>query len=550
MTKQTKSLIGGTMILSFSSLIVKLINILYKLPLTNMVGVKTMGYFNTIYPTYLVLTAASLVGIPATISKLVAEEREAGKPEAAHRIFQTGLACSSLIGLGVGLIFLFLPAYAEIFAWEGEIRYVLWGLALAPLLIAISGAIRGYFQGMQNMVPTAISQVIENLFKVILGVGLVWLMMKRNLADYISISGATIGISLGYILASAYLIWQYYQLKASFFEEGGQAKKVDRKIRPRLRSKGGKKGQADHRPSYMGKILWAAIPITLSSAMISIMGFIDSTMIYHSFAGIGISQPVARAELSAVNTVQTVINVPLAISAALAISILPAIAVAGVHQDQKEINDKINTGLQLASKTALPAVMGILLLARPILDLLYKDKINPQLLQIYSICMLFMILAQSVTSILQGLSGYYQTLVAVGVGVIFKIGANSLFIRAGWGGLGLIGASVVYFQIILAINFFFLRRQVKLSLDWARIIWRPLVASTIMGGLSWLIYQGLYYYLHHNGVAVLVAVGGGMVVYAIVMVAIKGFSPEEILILPRGQKVLAYMQKKKWLQDS
>ena len=122
MTKQTKRLITGTMLLSFSGLFVKLINILYKLPLTNLVGIKTMGYFNTVYSVYLVLTAALLTGIPATISKLVAEEREAGNYRRAHQVFQTGFWLATGLGLAVSVAFVFLPAGAGVFSWEPETR--------------------------------------------------------------------------------------------------------------------------------------------------------------------------------------------------------------------------------------------------------------------------------------------------------------------------------------------------------------------------------------------------------------------------------------------
>lgn len=543
MTKHTKRLISGTMILSFSGLIVKLINILYKLPLTNMVGLKTIGYFNTIYPTYLVLTAAMLVGIPATISKLVAEERELGNIAKAHQIFRSGLFCSAVLGLAVGIFFVFLPSYAAIFAWEPEIRYVLWGLAVSPVLIGVGGSIRGYFQGMQNMVPTAISQIVENLFKVVLGVGLVYLFMQRGLPDYIVISGATIGISLGMVLATGYLIWQYYRWRPSFLRE----KEVSPLLSGENVSGGSRRSeQADsaNTGKYIGKILWISVPITISMAMVSIMGFVDSTMAYHAFTAIGMAQETVRKELSSVITVQTVINVPLAISAAVSVSVLPAIAVAGIRKDKVELNDKINTALQLATKMALPSAMGIFLLAEPILTLLYREKIDAGLLRIYSVCMLFMILAQSVSSILQGLSGYYKTLFSVLVAVVFKIAGNYILPGLGFGIAALIWSSLLYFVIIFGVNYFFLKRQTEMTPDRGRIIWKPLLASIIMGAVAWLGYRVVFACMSKNAVAVILAVALAMPVYAAAMLLLKGFTAEEILILPKGKKVLGYLQSK------
>lgn len=531
MTKQTKRLITGTMLLSFSGLFVKLINILYKLPLTNLVGIKTMGYFNTVYSVYLVLTAALLTGIPATISKLVAEEREAGNYRRAHQVFQTGFWLATGLGLAVSVAFVFLPAGAGVFAWEPETRYVLWGLALSPLLIGISGAIRGYFQGMQNMLPTAVSQIIENTGKAAIGVGLVYLFMKRGQPDYISISGAAVGISVSFVAVTLYLLGQYRRCRQDFIHQAG-GNSVN------------EKSSAD----LLRKMIWIAIPITISSAMISIMGFLDSSTIYHLFAALGDSAENARIALSSVTTAQTVINVPLAISAALAVSILPAVAVAGVRRDSADMNDKINMGLQLVMKMGLPAMVGIFLLAEPILRLLYyKERIPGSLLQLYSVCMLFMILAQSVSSILQGLSGYYKTLLAVLLAAGVKLAGNILFLRAGLGAAALIWASLLYFMVILGVNAFFLRRETGLRLNYGLILWRPLAASVGMGAVAWIAYTAGMAACGKNAVAVLLAVAAAIPVYGMLMLKLRGFTPEEILILPKGGRILKYLQKRNWI---
>ena len=532
MTKQTKRLITGTMILSFSGLFVKLINILYKLPLTNLVGIKTMGYFNTVYSIYLVLTAALLTGIPATISKLVAEEREAGNYRRAHQVFQTGFWLAAALGLIVSIAFVFLPAWAGAFAWEPETRYVLWGLALSPFLIGISGAIRGYFQGMQIMLPTAVSQIIENTGKAAIGVGLVSLLMKRGQPDYISVSGAAVGISVSFVAVTLYLLRQYRRQRPNFSQEADS---------------GAAAGQGS--AALLRKMVWIAAPITISSAMISIMGFIDSSTIYHLFAALGDSAENARMALSSVTTAQTVINVPLAVSAALAVSILPAVAVAGVRRDQAEMNDKINMGLQLVMKMGLPAMVGIFLLAEPILRLLYyKERIPGGLLQLYSICMLVMILAQSVSSILQGLSGYYKTLLAVLAAVVFKLAGNIVFLKAGLGAAALIWASILYFMVILGMNAFFLKRETGLHLNYGLILWRPLAASAGMGAAARLVYTAVMAACAKNAAAVLLAVAAAVPVYSLLMLKLRGFTAEEILILPRGGRILKYLQSRGWVE--
>lgn len=526
MTKQTKRLISGTMILSVSGLFVKLISVLYKWPLTNLVGVDTMGYLNTVYPAYLVLTAVGLIGIPATVSKMVAEEREIGNRRQAHNIFLTALGVSLGLGVMVSIFFLFLPSFAGVFAWESEVRYVLWGLWASPIFIAVSGAIRGYFQGMENMLPTAISQIIENVGKVVLGVGLVFLFLRLQLPDYISISGASIGITVGLFLTMVFLWFQYRRHRDTFIS---------------VEERDGAGFQA----GLVKKLLWVALPITISSAMVSIMGLIDTTSIYHILTTMGESKESSRIILSSVTTVQTVVNVPLAISAAVSASILPAIAIAKVRKDKKEINDKINIALQLATKMALPSMVGIFVLAEPILKLLYKEPLDAGLLKLYSICMLLMIVSQSISSILQGLSGYYKSLIAVLVGSVVKIAGNYLLLRLGWGGYALIGASILYFAVIAGMNFWFLRREEKVYLDYSPMIVKPLLSAIIMGVAVWGMYPLVTRLVPSYFVGVALSVMMAIPLYGIVLFWVKGFGEEEILLLPGGTKILAYLQKKR-----
>lgn len=525
MTKQTKRLISGTIILSVSGLFVKLISVLYKWPLTNLVGIETMGYLNTVYSTYLVLTAVGLVGIPATISKLVAEEREAGNYREAHSIFLTSLIVSVGIGVIVSIFFVFLPSFAGIFAWEGEVRYVLWGLAASPIFIAASGAIRGYFQGMEDMLPTAFSQIIENLGKVLLGVGLVFVFLRIGLPDYVSISGASVGISAGFITATLYLWGKYLEKRDSFIS-------------------GEEREAAGFRGNLVGKLLWVAVPITISSAMVSIMGLVDATSIYHVLTAMGESKESSRIILSSVTTVQTVINVPLAISAAVSASILPAIAIAKVRKDKTEINDKINIALQLATKMALPAMVGIIVLADPILKLLYKEPLDAGLLKVYSIAMLLMILSQSISSILQGLSGYYKSLLAVMTGSVVKIFANYFLLKMGWGGYALITASILYFLVIVGMNFAFLQKVVTIRLDYRQMLVKPLFAAAFMGFAVWVCYPPVVRFVPSYFVGVAFSVAIAIPIYGIGLLIMKGFQEEEILLLPKGAKILTYLQRK------
>lgn len=508
MSEQSKRLVSGAVVLSVSGLIVKVLSLFYKFYLINLVGTEVMGHYNIAYPVYLFLTAAALVGIPNSLAKLIAEERGASHYRMAHQTFRAGFLISAIFGLVMSFVLLLLPSFSIVLGWETETKYFVWGLTLAPVFISLSGPLRGYFQGFQEMAPTAVSQVIENIVRVIPGLLLVYWLLGQGYRKEVALAGSSVAITLGLAVSFIYLLVVYFKKRQAIKEQ----------IQPQQEK------LLLHQA--IKKILIIAIPMTISSAALSMMGLIDSLTVNLLYIRNGLLANQARQAMGEIGSVQTVINVPLVLSVALAMSIVPAIAKE--RYSQPALVTKINESLQFAMKFALPSAVGISILAVPILALLFPSEvINPNYLRLYSVALVFMVLAQVTTSILQGLSGYFQAMWAVLIAAIGKLVLNIILVNQAFGGAGVIIASMVFFLLVFFLNSVFLHGRVKVMPDWSNIVFKPMISSGLMGIAVWVVYQLMMVGLHRRSLAVIVSVAVGMLVYFIVLGGLKGFSEEE-----------------------
>jgi stage V sporulation protein B len=251
MAKQTQILIKGTLILSLAGLITKIVSVFYKVPLEYFTGTVGLGYYQVTYPLYSLLTAAGLIGIPNSISKLVAEEIARKEYNEAHQTFRYAFILSGILGLVVSLL---LMVFGRLIIHTDNIEqsgyYALMGLSIAPFFISVAGSIRGYLQGMQIMYPTAISQIIENIFKVILGIGFVIILLNQQQSIAIAVGGAALGVSIGFVFSTLYLAFVYFKHRKGIYQRI-HAQKSRQKIQFSKISK---------------RIALMAIPVTIASA--------------------------------------------------------------------------------------------------------------------------------------------------------------------------------------------------------------------------------------------------------------------------------------------
>lgn len=539
MTKQAQRMIKGTLILTIAGILAKVISAFYKVPLGRMTGVYGLGLYNTTYPLYSMLTAAGLMGIPNSVSKLVAEELALKEYNKAHQTFRIAFIITGALGLAVSLVFItFSHQIVAASEWDTGSYYALMGLSFAPVFIGVAGAIRGYLQGMQVMLPTGISQIIENLFKVVIGIGLVSILASRGEGIPVQIGGAALGVSIGMFLSASFLSIVYIKKR----------KDIKRHIEEN------DKNVTYSKKEIAKKIGFIAIPVTIASATYSIFALIDSQtvprMLMDPVVVEGITSTVGMKTMGLFGKVQTIVNVPLVISVSLIISVVPSISAANVQKNKDELKVKIREAVEIGIKLAFPASAGIIVLAEPILNLLYTNADGYVYLQFLAGSLIFMILAQSFIGILQGLSRYYTSLVIVIIAAVVKLSANIIFIQTNLKGYGAILGTVLYYVVISSLSYIVIKKQVDFKQSLTHGVLKPLVSSGIMGIITYLTYMivhnltyGRIADIYSNVLGTVVSVVVGMVVYGVVMVLLKAFSRDEIMILPKSHIIITWLEQ-------
>lgn len=538
LTKEKKKVkketfIQGILALMFSQVLIKIFGLIQTLYLTNREGFGDKGnsiYMNG-YHIYALLLAISSIGVPNAISKLVAERLALGDNKGAQRIFKIAFATFALIGF-IGTLFLFFGAHyiSNSILSVPEAEFTIKTLSPAIFFVSISAVMRGYFNGRQEMEATSKSQTFEQVFKTILTVALVELAVyTTNQNTVVMAAFATIATSLATILSFMYL-FRFYKIARKHInvenEKGVETEKGSVK-------------------SIVKKILGVSIPISISSILSSINKNVDSfTVVRLLKPKLGEKANELYGILS--GKVDTLTSMPLAFNIAFATALVPAISAARIKNDKETINNRISFSLLVTILIGLPCTVGMLVYAEGILNLLFPAaSAGTVLLAISALTIIFTALAQTINGALQGLGKVKVPAIALGCGVLVKLITNLVLIPidgiyANGAAIGSVLCHIVSFSIV----YYTLRKTVKLQFKLHRLMIRPIIATTIMTIVSYIIYM-IFMNLAGIRLATVMAIIVAVVVYAIAVVLLKIFSKTDILMLPKGDKIYNFLVKLK-----
>ncbi|MEG0013525.1 MAG: polysaccharide biosynthesis protein [Cellulosilyticaceae bacterium] len=517
MSSNTGKFVKGTLILSVAALFAKVLSAFFRVPLTMLIGDVGMGYYGYGYPIYTLFTAIAIIGIPSTMAKLVAEKRILGKYQEAHLIFKhtmklmiiVGIVMAALLGFGA-------PIMIDAFKWEQPTVYSLWGLCLSPIFVCIMGVYRGYFQGMQNMVPTAISQVLENLGRVVVGLSLAYMFMPN--VGYAA-GGASFGAVAGGLCGAAVLAILYIKHKPT--------------IQAEIKTDKHQNTGVDFK-SVSKVVLAIAIPISIGAAVNSVMTFMDSALVTARLLEYGLTDLQATASFGQLTKVATFINFPLTFGMALVTGVVPAIAEAMAKKDKEEVQSKIELGSRFALLISLPAAVGLAVLAAPIMNMIYPGAPEgANILMVSALSIGFIMLGQAFTGILQGMGNVWIPVKGLVIAAVIKGILNFVLVASPLKATGAAVASIIGYTVFTAYNYIAIRKLTGFRFNVSLVIIKPIIASAIMGICAWGAYEGLSLVLDStatldNAIMTLGSVGVGAVVYAIVIFLIGGISKDDI----------------------
>jgi len=556
-TKKKHSFMMNVMIILFSQVAIKILGLVYRMVITNINGFGDQGngYYNAGFQVYTLLLAISSVGIPNAISKMTSARNAIGDYKGAYKIFRSALVLFGVVGTVCSVLLFISSGFiaTNIIKME-RAKYVLMALSPSIFFVCISSVIRGYFTGMSDMQATSRSQILEQVFKCVLTVVIVYVMSRivlfpedLDLNSAAMAAGANFATSLATILSFLYLLFFY--------------KKRSKGIKEQLANSTGETLNTPVKKMFVS-ILLISIPISLGSIISAINRIVDTATITRgieiAFAG-GINaygnvvsnptmeqlgnEAVRLAGILAKS--DTLLNLPIAMNIAFATVLVPSISGALAVGDKETASKQVSYSLLISILLILPCAVGYIVLAKPIYGLIYPNaSYGYDLLQLSSIALIFIALNQTISGSLQGLGKVYAPATGLLMGCIAKFILNIILIRQP--SIHIYGApisSIVCQVISFTYGFSVLAKHMSVKLGFIKYILKPLLSALIMGVSTWAVYTLSVMLLHNNIISVFISILVAVCVYFVFVVMLKILNEEEIKMLPMGEKLLKLMKR-------
>ncbi|NLO45438.1 MAG: polysaccharide biosynthesis protein [Clostridiales bacterium] len=587
-----QSMLNGAIILAVATVFVKLIGALYKIPLTDLIGAVGRGYFNSAYEIYTPIYAISMAGLPVAVSRLVSESVALGNYSNARAIYKVASKIFLITGVaGTALMFLIAYPYTHYIADPRNLPAV---LAIAPSIFfcCAMSSYRGYYEGLRNMTPTAVSQIIEAITKLALGLGVSYGVLQYGLSRFNS--GKTVFGSSAADLSEAYsLIYPYSAAGAILGVTAGTVfGLLYLMFRHRFKGDGFTRTElvnspkADSNKFLAKRIIAFAIPMVASALILNITNLIDTVTIQRrlmtaieldpeliksmynaSFTASGtLEKDYVKYLYGTYGSVLDFRNLIPTITMSLGVSALPALSAAWTVNDKKNIRVTIESVIRVTMLIALPAGFGMAVLAKPILSFVYSNSadiipIAVPLMTVYGMATFIMAASSPVTSMLQGLGRAdipVKTLVA---GAIVKIVLN--YILVGTPRFNINGApigSILCYIIIVGFNIYFLLRISKTRINFASVFLKPFICAALSAASAWSSYSLCERFLSSklsgirvsgiaarllspNTFSTLLAIGIAVVVYILSLLLLRALSKDDVTMLPKGEKIAKKLEK-------
>ena len=527
MEKKKVSFVQGAAILGIAGLIVKVIGAAFRIPLANTIGLIGTSYYDTAYPYYSWLLVISSSGLPTAISKMVSERVTLGDYRGAHRVFTTAMQILCCIGLLTSILMFFGSDYIARLHMLPEAAYCFKALAPALFFVALMCAYRGYMQGMQQMVPTAISQVVEQVGKLAVGLTLAFMLLDAG-PEYAAM-GALIGVTVSELLALIYVMLSY------------------RRRWPKIRARLERSVRREAEP-VAARLIAIALPITIGASISPLASVVDSALIIRILLKLGYAKETAQTAFSLMRTnVATLTNMPGVLTMALAMSLVPAISAFSAKRDHAGIQDTARLGLKLALIIGLPCAVGLFVLASPILSMLYPNLTEGELtlavdlMHTSSIGVIFLSLVQSMTGVIQGMGKPNVPVFNLFIGFVLKVA--SLLALMNIPQINIQGAAVstvVCYAFAGIADTIYVIRRAKLRLGLVDVLLKPVLSSGVMGFVVFMIYSFMQE-MEHQVLPTLAAVAVGVFAYGVMAIYFRFFTREELAYIPGGQRIRKLM---------
>lgn len=546
--KEANFLVQGS-ILAIASVVVRLIGIAYRIPLTNILGDGGNSAYSNAYAIYSLVWMVASFGIPTAVSKMVAERIGNKQEYNARRVFSVAILFAIVVG-GVAFSVLFFGAHflAYTVYRRPEIMYALMVLAPTVWVSAFLGVFRGFFQGHGNMVPTAISQIVEQVVNAamsIIGAYVLWhmgrrldlLQTKSLYADAFGAAGGTVGTLSGAV-AGLLVCFFIYSRYFTYTEKPGVTASMK-----------------ESRKELMTTLTLMILPITLNSAIYNISSVLDS-FIFSNFASFsGISDAVYKISWNAYEgKYHLLTHVPLAFATALSASAVPNLSRSLKTAKVSEINDKIRQAVRFAMVVAIPSCVGLAVLARPILMMLFagtpdSNELAAVLLRLGCVTVILYSFSTITNGVLQGIGRVSEPAKNAGIALIghFAVLLGCLFLTP-MKIYAVVLSDIVFGLFMNILNYRSIYRAIRFRFEFLQTFVLPLVSSCVMGVGAWSSYEILHLLTKSNALSCLLAICVAVVLYAIVFLGTGALTESDLKSFPKGNTIIKVARKFKLLR--
>ena len=586
-TAKKQNVLGGAMVLVVATALVKIIGAVYKIPLTGIIGSLGRGYFASAYNIYTPIYAISMAGLPVAVSTIVSRNAALGKYRDVKQALKITFPLFLILGIA-GTVALFFAAKPYVDSVGSPLAiFSVFCIAPSILFCCIMSTYRGYYEGLNNMYPTAISQVIESVGKLVFGLVLSFGVIKyadmqitqtgevfgqaiesegdKAIVYALAAAAAILGVTLGTVFGAIYTVLRHKVKKDGITKE----MLVNSPL-------------ASPKKDTIKEIVAIAVPTAISSLVLNITNFIDTWMIQNRLESVvaknydvimGLYGDSINAANIAKENIHTFLygaydttldfrNLIPTIMMTLGVSAIPIISGAVAKKEYKLVNETVNTVFRTTMLVALPAGAGFFALSEPILRLLYNGTENQSgiavaapVLGLYGLMMAILTLSSPLTNMLQAIGRADVPAKALALGCAFKIGLNYFLIGIPEINIkGAVFGTAFFYLLCIFYEYAVLRKETNVRIDIKTVLVKPLIGAVLCGGSAFgsyrllssvLTFGDMNSRLNGSSLACIVSIGVAVLVYAIFVLLSKTLVKNDILLLPKGEKIAKILEKYK-----
>ena len=576
-----QSFAKGALIMTIGMLMVKVIGAIFKVPLVAILGAEGMGYFNGAYSLYNPIYALATAGLPIAVARMISGDVARGRFRDVKKIHKISIPIFLLTG-SIGLILMLIGSFFYAGASKAPgLIYSIFMLAPTVLFSCLISIYKGYFEGLRNMTPTAVSEIVESVGKLVLGLSLSYAVVKYGMNEYANFgtvfgkpfesesaarsatlpfasAGAVLGISLSSLIGFLYIYIRFRTI-------GDSISKEELKSSPEARTT----------KTIVKMLLSISIPIGLGAIIMNLAGVIDAVLInrrlydimqtspeilLNGYKGL-IPQEVVERENTHIflsgcfGLMNTITMLLLAVTQGIAISALPFVTATWVQGSKEKIKKSIESILKIASMISIPIGIGFSVLAYPIMDLVYGSLskqpgevyISAHIMTVSGIAVIFASISTPICNMLQAIGRADLPVKLLSIGVVIKVILN--YTLVGIPEVNIQGASVgtlVCYIFVASSALYLLCRESKVSPDLKAIVIKPAFAGIICG-ISAYASHGLLCYVVPYKVATILSILISAIVYIVALLSTQAVTDSDLRVLPRGEKIVKFLEKRNWL---